>query len=57
MIDWRTFNRELREVTRKHFRDEAIRVALRPHPWFWYYTSEARNERDLQRWADDGGRV
>ena len=57
MIDWAGMNRALREVTRKYLHDEAVRIALQPHPWFWYYTAQARDERDLQRWADDGGRL
>ena len=57
MIDWAGMNRALREVTRKYLHDEAVRIALQPYPWFWYYTAQARDERDLQRWADDGGRL
>ena len=47
----------LREVTRKYLQAEAVRIALQPHPWFWYFTKEARDARDLQRWADDGGKA
>ena len=57
MIDWAGINRATREVIWKHLRDEAVRVAMQPHPWFWYYTTQARTERDLARWADDGGKV
>lgn len=57
MIDWAKMNQEMREVTRKHMFQHALRVALQPYPWFWPYTAEARTECDLQRWADDGGRV
>lgn len=56
MIDWGEMNRALREVTRKHLHNLALREAFQPHPWFWYYTREARDERDLQRWTDDGGK-
>jgi hypothetical protein len=56
-INWAEMSRGLREAAHNHMRDIALKAALQPHPWFWYHTSEAREERDLARWADDGGRV
>jgi hypothetical protein len=57
MTDWKAINAEMRAVTRKHLAASALRIALQSYPWYWYFTSEARTERDLMRWADDGGSV